>query len=134
MSELTALFSNIASAIRAKTGNTAQISAANFPSAIANIPEGATVATGSVTAANKSVTIPQAVGKENIALIQSSSTTQTTLILSCYYTPSYQRLQYKDGSEIRASNDSLTWNSAAGTLTSGHYKPTFSGSYNYIAW
>ena len=134
MSELTALFSNIASAIRAKTGNTAQISAANFPSAIAGIPEGATVATGSITASAKSVTIPQAVGKENVALIQAGSSTQTTIILSCYYTPSSQRLQYKDGSNIKTSADSLTWNSAAGTLTSGHYKPTFSGSYNYIAW
>lgn len=128
------MFSNIASAIRAKTGNTAQISAANFPSAIANIPEGATVATGSIAATNKSVTIPQAVGKENIALIQYGSSTQTTMILSCYYTPSFQRLQYKDGSNIGTSADSLTWNSAAGKLTSGHYKPSFSGNYNYIAW
>lgn len=134
MSELTSLFSNIASAIRAKTGNTAQISAANFPSAIANIPEGTTVATGSIAATAKSVTIPQAVGKENIALIQVGNTTQTTLILSCYYTPSSQHLQYKDSSNIKTSADSLTWNSAAGTLTSGHYKPTFNGNYNYIAW
>lgn len=41
MSQLTDLFTNIANAIRDKTGNSETISAANFPTAITNLPAGA---------------------------------------------------------------------------------------------
>lgn len=41
MSQLTDLFTNIANAIRDKTGQSETISATNFPTAIANLPAGA---------------------------------------------------------------------------------------------
>lgn len=43
MSELTTLFTNIANAIRAKGETSGTIQASQFPTAIANIPSGATV-------------------------------------------------------------------------------------------
>lgn len=42
MSQLTELFTNIANAIRSKTGESEQIQASNFPTSISNIPVGST--------------------------------------------------------------------------------------------
>ena len=77
MSELTTLFTNIAAAIREKGGTTAQIQAAQFPTAIANLPSGGgTIVTGKVTNTTgasisnpAALTVPQLVGCENAIII-----------------------------------------------------------------
>lgn len=52
MSSLTDLFSNIANAIREKTGSSETIQASGFPAAIATIPTGSTVTITQYTVAN----------------------------------------------------------------------------------
>lgn len=86
MSQLTDLFSNIAAAIRSKSGDSAQIPATNFASAIAGLPTASYVtqtinATGS-TAYVKTLSFPNLAGKKNFVLIcgQGFNTTSNPLV------------------------------------------------------
>lgn len=78
MGQLTDLFTNIANAIRAKTGNSAAIAAAEFPQAIANIEAPAPVyVQGYIRSPDNytlqsEITIPALIGKKN-AIIQGYS-------------------------------------------------------------
>lgn len=67
MSELTTLFQNIANAIRSKGGTSEQISAANFPTAITNIPADE-VLTESVYSTGQTITAHSLNGKENFII------------------------------------------------------------------
>ena len=67
MSELTTLFQNIANAIRSKGGTSEQIAAANFPTAITNIPTDE-VLTESVYSTEQTITAPSLNGKENFII------------------------------------------------------------------
>lgn len=74
MSQLTDLFSNIATAIRSKSGDSAQIPAANFASAIAQLPTASYVtqtitATSSTSAFVTALNFPNLAGKKNFVLI-----------------------------------------------------------------
>lgn len=77
MSELTTLFGNIANAIRSKSGTSEQIVAANFPTAITNIPADE-VLTESVYSTGQTVTAPSLNGKENFIV---SLTPESTKVL-----------------------------------------------------
>lgn len=62
MSELTTLFTNIANAIRSKTGNTSAIPATNFSSAINSIPS-AQIKEITTSGGSTSITVPGISGK-----------------------------------------------------------------------
>ena len=83
MSQLTDLFSNIANAIRSKSGDTAQIPAANFASAIAELPTASYVtqtitATSSTSAFVAALNFPNLAGKKNFVLICGNGFNTTT--------------------------------------------------------
>ena len=86
MSQLTDLFSNIATAIRSKSGDSAQIPAANFASAIAQLPTASYVTqTINATGSNAYVTtldFPNLAGKKNFVLIcgEGFNTTSNPLV------------------------------------------------------
>ena len=72
MSVLTDLFTQIANAIREKTGDTANIQASQFATAIANIPSGSEVVVIKSIWLNedtRTITDPQLVGKNNCVII-----------------------------------------------------------------
>ena len=70
MSQLTDLFSGIANAIRTKSGSTGAIQAADFATAIGNIPNGVDIVLIDVlTNGYWGLSIPSAIGKENIFII-----------------------------------------------------------------
>ena len=62
MSELTTLFTNVANAIRAKTGDTSAIPATNFSSAINSIPS-AQIKEITTSGGSTSITVPGISGK-----------------------------------------------------------------------
>ena len=75
MSSLTDLFSNIANAIREKTGSSETIQASGFPAAIATIPTGSTVTITQYTVANdgdKFVVPEELRGSTNILAVRRS--------------------------------------------------------------
>lgn len=75
MSALTDLFSNIATAIREKTGSSETIQASGFPAAIATIPTGSTVTVTLYTVANDgdNFVVPEELrGYENILAVRMS--------------------------------------------------------------
>lgn len=96
MSELTTLFQNIANAIRSKGGTSEQIAAANFPTAITNIPADE-VLTESVYSTGQTVTATSLNGKENFIV---SLTPQSKQVL---------KLQHIVG----MSNSYLGWTGSA---------------------
>lgn len=70
MSQLSDLFTGIANAIRTKSGNTDAIQAADFATAISNIPNGVDIVLIDVlTDGYWGLSIPSAIGKENIFII-----------------------------------------------------------------
>lgn len=79
MSELTSLFENIANAIRSKGGTSEQIAAANFPTAITNIPADE-VLTESVFSNGQTVTAPSLNGKENFIIALSPKEKKVLLL------------------------------------------------------
>lgn len=72
MAVLTDLFTQIANAIREKTGDTATIQASQFATAIANIPSGSEVVViknAQMNSATRSITNSQLVGKNNFVIM-----------------------------------------------------------------
>ena len=163
MSQLTDLFNNIANAIRAKTGNSAAIAAAEFPQAIAGIEAPAPVYVWGYISAPKNytpqseVTIPALIGKKN-AIIQgytsvyASGTTAKCLI----YLDGYSEQLSGQGStgndsiwillrqeaskslyDTKASN-AISWNPTTGTMSvaSNHGQIAFypNSSIFYVGW
>ena len=135
MSALTDLFANIANAIRAKTGDTATISAANFPNAINNIPSGATVVTGTVRGGT-TLTIPNAIGKANCVILnQGSDALTNTNITGGGHIDGIsliRTIDFKSNTAYTCSFTMCTWNSADGIMTVG--TPVGTQTYLYIAW
>lgn len=135
MSALTDLFANIANAIRAKTGDTATISAANFPTAIANIQTGASVVTGTVRGGT-TLTIPDAIGKANCIILNQGTDALTNVnitggghidVISLIRT-----ITFKSNTAYESSYTMCTWDSATGIMTIGTTVGT--QTYLYIAW
>lgn len=72
MAVLTDLFTQIANAIRGKTGDTATIQASQFATAIANIPSGSEIVVIkriAIDSATRTITDPQLVGKNNFVIM-----------------------------------------------------------------
>lgn len=86
MSQLTDLFSNIATAIRSKSGDSAQIPAANFASAIAQLPTASyvtqTIKASGTQAYVTTLDFTNLAGKKNFVLIcgQGFNTTNNPLV------------------------------------------------------
>ena len=135
MSQLTTLFSNIATAIRSKTGETGQIPAANFPAAISNI-SGATFGHTSITGGGQTLRIPALVGKNNVcvAFMGASGATSGLCCLNFAVSVSegYNRAFLIAGSDY--TDYEGTWNAATGTYTVGNPRKFLSGNYVYIGW
>ena len=145
---LTSLFTNIANAIRAKTGNTSSIVADSFPDAIMAIPTGSSVTVGEVTQSttNPSIIIPDAIGKDNVSImLLKSGSYQASAMAdaglggvivngnSYYYTIMYTSEMYAD------SNDGfIKYNKSTGTISINNnmrYNETFiAGKYIYVTW
>lgn len=129
---LTSLFSDIADAIRGKTGGSASIMADDFPSAIAGIPSGGTVATATATGDGTGV-ISFSVSGNPIAFAilltvqlnesEASSTTGTMVGLTWPINGSnYMRLNYMgitSGTPSNAFILSTTKNKSRITYSSG---------------
>lgn len=117
MSELTTLFTNVANAIRAKTGDTSAIPATNFSSAINSIPS-AQIKEITTSGGSRSITVPGISGKsfmfiaegqkegDGMLLYGYSSGTGFTYFLVNWLS-SYVQAQLKTGT---IAGDTLTCN------------------------
>lgn len=137
MSQLTDLFNNIANAIRAKTGNSAAIAAAEFPQAIAGIEAPAPVYVQGYISSPKNytlqreITIPALIGKKN-AIIQgysggySGGITSKCLIYLDGYSQQITKLgqiwiSLRQGTNgdlyTTEKTNAISWNPETGTMT-----------------
>lgn len=133
MSQLTDLFSNIANAIRGKTGNADTISAADFPTAISNIPA-TNMISGTITAKQtNNLVIPDAIGKENCIAVLMGPVEVVDFM--CTWANSVNgRCGNIYNNKRAASSANLSWHSENGTFAlSGSYvfRPS---NYFWIAW
>ena len=145
---LPSLFSNIASAIREKTGNNGTIVADNFPDAIRAIPTGSSVTVGQVTQSSESptITIPDFIGKDNIALMymHTGSTPASAMSdipvinvikhgTSFFYNTLYSDETYADGNDNFIKFDKTT--GGISINSNMRYNETFVvGNYMYVTW
>lgn len=140
MSALTDLFTNIANAIRDKSGETAEIPAAQFPTKIANLPSGAITGILSVSSSN-SLTIPQAIGKQHICVLNSTENNAVTFRVLA------QKAEANSANgvfiHVSSSKPIITtrnlpnglWNPSTGVLTAaGTADEVFDKLYTWIAW
>lgn len=139
MSALTDLFTNIANAIRDKSGETTEISAAQFPAKISGLPAGAV--TGTITASTtKSIVIPGAKGKKHICVVL--STVQSSVNYNVLAQIADDGTNY--GVYIYAAENAAVmgppfrpnlWVPSTGTLTCiDAVDEAYIGRYNWIAW
>lgn len=135
MSALTDLFTNIANAIRGKTGDTVTISAIDFPTAISNIPSGAAVVTGTVIGYN-SLSIPAAIGKTNCVVINMGTYALTTENITggghIDGIGDVVGITFKSGASFKSNKYTWTWDSETGTMSITHL--TAYQEFVYIAW
>lgn len=143
MPTLSELFSDIANAIRDKSGSSATIVAANFPTAISNMPA-VTVGTSNGVAGqtagsstNNSLTITELIGKQNVVIIRNDTSGSfkpsrlTCWTAARYGSTKYTTLVASDGTIFTDDGD---WDSTTGTYTVGSGRQFISGSYYWIAW
>lgn len=143
MPTLSELFSDIANAIRDKSGSSDTIVAANFPTAISNMPA-VTVGTSngvagqsSGSSTNNSLTITELVGKQNVVIIRNDTSASfkpsrlTCWTASKYGSTKYTTLVASDGTIFTDDGD---WDATTGTYTIGSGRQFISGSYYWIAW
>ena len=136
MSQLTDLFTDIANAIRAKSGSSETIQAANFATTIAALP---TLKTGTFTPTTDSpseVDIPDAVGLSNIVFLlgDTSYNNLSSDIMLCGSIIGGIGVgcrRYRNGNVI--NNGAPTWDAVSGKLKTG------SGSfviqaYRWVGW
>ena len=135
MSALTDLFSSIASAIRTKSGSSATITAANFPTAIANIPTGAV--TGTWSNANQTramnITCTNAAGKQHCVIVFNGAFAP---LLACLYTSNIDNdVYYSDKNGAHKLGSAPTWNSNTGVMSLPNSQYPFMGrEYRWYAW
>ena len=137
MSELTDLFTNIANAIRAKSGATGQIAATSFAESISNLPAGPSyVVTTEYTTHLSSSTIkcPAIIGKENVVVYANANFT----IADAYSNSCVLAMSVGENKAILiaryersvAFGDNVTYDPKTGTITAS----LFNRSYTIIAW
>lgn len=114
MSALTDLFTDIANAIRGKTGGTGAIAANDFASAIAGMPGEPLFKHVETSGGYPSVTIPEFIGKESIVFI-GDGTSYDGAVLCGVVTPTLTCIWY-DNQSFAANG--VTWDKTTGTLTS----------------
>ena len=139
MSALTDLFTNIANAIRDKSGEAVEIPAAQFPTKISGLPAGAV--TGTVTASTtKSIVIPEAKGKKHICVVLStvqSAVSYTVLAQIADDSTTYGVYVYAGdkASVVGTPFRPGLWVPSTGTLTAVDSEDeAYTGQYNWIAW
>lgn len=128
MSALTDLFTEIANAIRGKTGGSAAISATNFASAITALPSGAVSGTKSGIAT--STYFADCVGKDNIMVCIAYAGPGLSEELSCASVVGGQG--YRQICGKTTADASASWDKSTGTLDVGDTSGT--SSYRYVAW
>lgn len=143
MPTLSQLFSDIANAIRDKSGSSATIVATNFPAAISNMPAVTVGASNGVagqtagSSTNNSLTITELVGKQNVVIIRNDTSGSfrpsrlTCWTAARYGSTKYTTLVASDGTIFTDDGD---WDSATGTYTVGSGRQFISGAYYWIAW
>ena len=139
MSTLTDLFTNIANAIRDKSGESAEIPATQFPTKISGLPAGAVTGTVTVSTA-KSMVIPEAIGKKHICVVL--STVQTSITYNVLAQIADDGTNY--GVYVYAGDKAAVtgtpfrpglWVPSTGTLTAVDVvDEAYNGQYNWIAW
>ena len=140
MSALTDLFTSIANAIRDKSGETAEIPAAQFPTKISGLPAGAV--TGTITASNaKSMVISGAIGKQHICVVSSSANYAITfrVLAQTAEDGSVDGVYIYNASSKpivqTADLPSGLWVSSTGTITAAtEGDEYYTGKYKWIAW
>lgn len=148
MSELTTLFGNIANAIRAKGGTSGNIQAANFPAAISQLSgaefghsAGTPSKNPSSSSTNNCVTIPDLIGKKNVAIILDAGVSGLTpyaftVAAAGYFANSdvnYSTCVAVDGTTVTLPRGS-EWDSATGRFTVYQGREFISGNYYWVAW
>lgn len=133
MSQLTDLFSNIANAIRGKTGNADTISAADFPTAISNIPA-TNMISGTIAAKQTNVlVIPDAIGKENCIAVLMGPVAAVDFMCTWANSVNGQCGNIYN-SKRAAGSANLSWHSDTGTFAlSGSYV-FLASNYFWVAW
>ena len=117
MSQLTDLFTNIANAIRAKTGQSGTISANSFPTAIANLPAGAEFHTG--TPNNGSAYMYDWLKNRThiMGIALSNYTFDSYLhIIAFIYTPDTQKVVKLIDGGVQFTDGSISYNANAGQI------------------
>lgn len=140
MSALTDLFGQIADAIRAKSGGTAQIQASAFPTEIANISGGPDIGFYSSTS-NREIVCPNLIGKTYYAVIIQENITGDSDTLICASnrraseTEKYSVHYLRTGVAKSAGLNLLTFDNTTGTLTAkGDLYLTKAQKYLVIGW
>ena len=132
-------FKNIKSAILGK-GASVSGDITTFADAVASIPVGSQVVTGQVSGSGgKTLTIPDAIGKDNIVVFlinTSTSSVRVSAVANAGVVGSNNFTTYKNSSDLLGV--SATWNKSTGTITAGSLYYYFSNSsstkYVYVAW
>ena len=146
MSELTTLFGNIADAIRAKNGTSDNIQALNFPTAISQLggaefghSAGTVSKDPSNSATYNCVTIPDLIGKKNVAIIFDSPSKFNPSVLTAIggtyidgSTANYVIYVTVDGGVFTQTGGS--WNSTIGRYKVNPGRELKAGNYYWIAW
>lgn len=138
---LTTLFTNIANAIRAKTGDSAQIVAENFPAAIGNIPTGAQfLGVEQVTATETGITLPEKFANAKIiaVLLGADNTSVTgateTFVGGVWYEGiSNTQVNCVDVTSAgKSSNNVISYNKANRTITKGGAGVSFAPTVHFV--
>lgn len=128
MSALTDLFTDIANAIRGKTGGSAAIAATNFASEIAALPSGAV--SGTKSGIGQSTYFADCVGKDNIMVCIAYAGPGLSGELSCASVIGGQGYRQICGNTT--ADASPTWDKDTGILYTGD--ASSSRTYRYVAW
>lgn len=151
MAEYTALaplFTDIANAIRSKTGETGQIPAANFPAAISQLggaefghSAGTPSKNPSSSSTNNCLTITDLIGKKNVAIILDAGVSgftpyAFTVVAAGYFANG--AVNYSTCVAIDATTLTLPrgseWDSTTGRFTVYQGREFISGNYYWVAW
>lgn len=140
---LTTLFTNIANAIRLKTGDSAQIVAENFPAAIGAIPTGARfLGVENVSADVNGITLPEKfagakivvviLGADNVTLVTSS----TNLIAGVWYDGigDTQVNAVRAGADGNSSGTLMGYNTSTRRVTDRDEKKFYATNYLVFCW
>lgn len=135
MSELSTLFSNIANSIRAKSGQSGTIKAADFPTAISNIPVGSiSTVYAKCNEGNDSITVNGISGK-NFVFTVTGYPSGGSIVCGFSTSPgwSYYILDTGTLRVLPETGDSISGNTLIPSLSLGHkFFPNV--NYMFVIW